>query len=260
MRLARFNTHRNNSVLRRGLHGWWDGVQTARQRERSIDDCLTLKDLHPARRSMCPPAPGRGRLVSRCNRFTRTRPTQRRRSADERDAQDGESAASYARWLGGSGRLQTGSADLRRGLYGVPARAGGSAGVLRRAGRHGRVRKDRRGRHAHRRRVRQDGADAPVRSGAPDANRLRDRDVFRASRGDGGDERVPAVGQLALDGPGVRGDGSAMCRVDPGHQSSARRRRIAAPGGAPRNRVDDAPRSRTVQLAAQYYLRAEGVR
>ena len=30
-----------------GLHGWWDGVQPGLGSERSLNDCLTLKDLHP---------------------------------------------------------------------------------------------------------------------------------------------------------------------------------------------------------------------
>src|SRR5262249_51764760 len=29
-------------------HGWWDGVQAGLGNERQIDDCLILKDLHPA--------------------------------------------------------------------------------------------------------------------------------------------------------------------------------------------------------------------
>jgi hypothetical protein len=47
-------------------------------------------------------APGRSRACSsiRCNRFTRTRHRPATPSADERDAQDEESTASYGRWLG----------------------------------------------------------------------------------------------------------------------------------------------------------------
>ena len=49
VRLARFNTRRKLIVCFAGAyHGWWDGVQTGLGSERSIDDCLTLKDLHPA--------------------------------------------------------------------------------------------------------------------------------------------------------------------------------------------------------------------
>jgi glutamate-1-semialdehyde 2,1-aminomutase len=49
VRLARFNTQRKLIVSFAGAyHGWWDGVQTGLGSERSIDDCLTLKDLHPA--------------------------------------------------------------------------------------------------------------------------------------------------------------------------------------------------------------------
>src|SRR5207245_6952810 len=48
-RLARFNTGRKLIVCFSGAyHGWWDGVQPGLGSERSLDDCLTLKDLHPA--------------------------------------------------------------------------------------------------------------------------------------------------------------------------------------------------------------------
>jgi glutamate-1-semialdehyde 2,1-aminomutase len=48
VRLARFNTRRRLIVCFSGAyHGWWDGVQPGLGSERSIDDCLTLKDLHP---------------------------------------------------------------------------------------------------------------------------------------------------------------------------------------------------------------------
>ena len=48
-RLARFNTSRKLIVGFSGAyHGWWDGVQPGLGSERAIDDCLTLKDLHPA--------------------------------------------------------------------------------------------------------------------------------------------------------------------------------------------------------------------
>ena len=49
VRLARFNTGRKLIVCFAGAyHGWWDGVQPGLGSERAIDDCLTLKDLHPA--------------------------------------------------------------------------------------------------------------------------------------------------------------------------------------------------------------------
>ena len=49
VRLARFNTRRKLIVCFSGAyHGWWDGVQPGLGSERSLDDCLTLKDLHPA--------------------------------------------------------------------------------------------------------------------------------------------------------------------------------------------------------------------
>jgi glutamate-1-semialdehyde 2,1-aminomutase len=49
VRLARFNTRRKLIVCFSGAyHGWWDGVQPGLGSERRLDDCLTLKDLHPA--------------------------------------------------------------------------------------------------------------------------------------------------------------------------------------------------------------------
>jgi glutamate-1-semialdehyde 2,1-aminomutase len=49
VRLARFNTRRKLIVCFAGAyHGWWDGVQPGLGSERTLDDCLTLKDLYPA--------------------------------------------------------------------------------------------------------------------------------------------------------------------------------------------------------------------
>src|SRR5262249_53482455 len=49
VRLARFNTRRKLIVCFAGAyHGWWDGVQPGLGSERRLDDCLTLRDLHPA--------------------------------------------------------------------------------------------------------------------------------------------------------------------------------------------------------------------
>ena len=49
VRLVRFNTRRKLIVCFSGAyHGWWDGVQPGLGSERPLDDCLTLKDLHPA--------------------------------------------------------------------------------------------------------------------------------------------------------------------------------------------------------------------
>ena len=49
VRLARFNTRRKLIVCFSGAyHGWWDGVQPGLGSERTIADCLTLKDLHQA--------------------------------------------------------------------------------------------------------------------------------------------------------------------------------------------------------------------
>jgi len=48
-RMARFNTRRKLIVCFSGAyHGWWDGVQPGLGSERSIDDCLTLKEMNPA--------------------------------------------------------------------------------------------------------------------------------------------------------------------------------------------------------------------
>lgn len=49
VRLARFNTRKKLIVCFSGAyHGWWDGVQPGLGNERDLNDCLTLKDLHPA--------------------------------------------------------------------------------------------------------------------------------------------------------------------------------------------------------------------
>jgi glutamate-1-semialdehyde 2,1-aminomutase len=49
VRMARFNTRRKFIVSFSGAyHGWWDGVQPGLGSERTIDDCLTLKDMSPA--------------------------------------------------------------------------------------------------------------------------------------------------------------------------------------------------------------------
>jgi glutamate-1-semialdehyde 2,1-aminomutase len=49
VRLARFNTGRSLIVCFSGAyHGWWDGVQPGLGSERPLEDCLTLRDLHPA--------------------------------------------------------------------------------------------------------------------------------------------------------------------------------------------------------------------
>ena len=49
VRLARFNTGRRLIVCFSGAyHGWWDGVQPGLGSERTLDDCVTLKDMSPA--------------------------------------------------------------------------------------------------------------------------------------------------------------------------------------------------------------------
>ena len=47
VRLARFNTRRKLIVCFSGAyHGWWDGVQPGLGSERTIQDCLTLKEMN----------------------------------------------------------------------------------------------------------------------------------------------------------------------------------------------------------------------
>ncbi len=47
VRLARFNTRREKIVTFSGsYHGWWDGVQPGLGSERSIGDCLVLKEMN----------------------------------------------------------------------------------------------------------------------------------------------------------------------------------------------------------------------
>jgi glutamate-1-semialdehyde 2,1-aminomutase len=49
VRMARFNTRRKLIICFSGAyHGWWDGVQAGLGSERDLNDCLTLKDVHPA--------------------------------------------------------------------------------------------------------------------------------------------------------------------------------------------------------------------
>jgi glutamate-1-semialdehyde 2,1-aminomutase len=49
VRLARFNTRKYLIVCFAGAyHGWWDGVQPGLGNERSVGDCLTLKDMNPS--------------------------------------------------------------------------------------------------------------------------------------------------------------------------------------------------------------------
>ncbi len=47
VRMARFNTRKKLIVCFSGAyHGWWDGVQPGLGSERTISDCLTLKDMN----------------------------------------------------------------------------------------------------------------------------------------------------------------------------------------------------------------------
>ena len=104
VRLARFNTRRKLIVCFAGAyHGWWDGVQPGLGSERSIDDCLTLKDLHPAsldviRRRAREIA---GVLVNPMQSFhPNTPPPNDAILLTSGMRKTEESTASYARWLG----------------------------------------------------------------------------------------------------------------------------------------------------------------
>ncbi len=103
VRMARFNTRRKLIVCFSGAyHGWWDGVQAGLGSERPLDDCLTLKDLHPAslhliRRRAREIA---GVLVNPIQSFHPNSPPPSDTvllTSDMRKTQD--SASDYARWL-----------------------------------------------------------------------------------------------------------------------------------------------------------------
>jgi glutamate-1-semialdehyde 2,1-aminomutase len=103
VRLARFNTRRRLIVCFDGAyHGWWDGVQPGLGSERPIDDCLTLRDLHPAsldviRRRAREIA---GVLVNPIQSFHPNSPPPSDAvlvTSDFRKARD--ASAAYARWL-----------------------------------------------------------------------------------------------------------------------------------------------------------------
>ena len=207
VRLARFNTGRKLIVCFSGAyHGWWDGVQPGLGSERAIGDCLTLKDLHPASLDVIRRRAGEiaGVLVNPVQSFHPNAPPPNDAillTSDARKTTDG--SAAYGEWLR---RLRAicaearRAAHLRRGLHRIPPRPGRSAGVLRGPRRHGRVRQDGRRRVPDRRGLRDEGADAAVRSRATDARRVRGRHVLGAPGRDGRDERVPALAGRPRDG------------------------------------------------------------
>ena len=103
VRLARFNTRRKLIVCFSGAyHGWWDGVQPGLGSERRLDDCLTLKDLHPASLAVIRRrAKGiAGVLVNPVQAFHPNTPPPSDAillTSDVRKTQD--STAQYAQWL-----------------------------------------------------------------------------------------------------------------------------------------------------------------
>ena len=131
VRLARFNTGRKLIVCFSGAyHGWWDGVQPGLGSERALDDCLTLKDLHPASLDVIRRRAGEiaAVLVNPVQSFHPERAAaQRRRPADERRAEDrGRPRRAYAEWLRQLRAVcdeARRAADLRRGVHRLPARA-----------------------------------------------------------------------------------------------------------------------------------------
>ena len=204
VRMARFNTRRKLIVCFSGAyHGWWDGVQPGLGSERSIDDCLALKDMNPAslgviRRRAREIA---GVLVNPVQSFHPNAPPPNDAvllTSSVRKTED--STARYSRWLTQLRELCT-ACDIPlifdEVFTGFRLAPGGAQQVLRRAGRHGRVRENGGRRSAHWRRLWQEGAHAPLRSRPSHADGLRRRHILRAPGGDGCDERIPSLGRRA---------------------------------------------------------------
>jgi glutamate-1-semialdehyde 2,1-aminomutase len=103
VRLVRFNTRRKLIVCFSGAyHGWWDGVQPGLGSERPLDDCLTLKDLHPASLAAIRRRAGQiaGVLVNPVQSFHPNTPPPNDAvllTSDVRKTQ--ESTERYAQWL-----------------------------------------------------------------------------------------------------------------------------------------------------------------
>ena len=104
VRLTRFNTGRKLIVCFAGAyHGWWDGVQPGLGSERTIDDCLVLKDLNPASLELIRRRAGEiaAVLVNPIQAFHPNSPPPNDAvllTSDARKTQ--ESTKRYARWLG----------------------------------------------------------------------------------------------------------------------------------------------------------------
>jgi glutamate-1-semialdehyde 2,1-aminomutase len=104
VRLARFNTGRKLIVCFSGAyHGWWDGVQPGLGSERSLDDCLTLKDLHPASLGVIRRRAGEiaGVLVNPVQSFhPNTPPPNDAVMVTSGMRKTGDGGSRYAEWLG----------------------------------------------------------------------------------------------------------------------------------------------------------------
>ena len=102
-RLARFNTRRRLIVCFSGAyHGWWDGVQPGLGSERAIDDCLSLKDMHPASLEVIRRRAGEiaGVLVNPVQAFhPNTPPPNDAVLLTSGARRISEAGAAYARWL-----------------------------------------------------------------------------------------------------------------------------------------------------------------
>ena len=102
VRLARFNTRRKLVVCFAGAyHGWWDGVQPGLGNDRTIDDCLTLKDLHPASLDVIRRRAGEiaGILVNPMQSFHPNAPPPNDAILLTSGVRRTEEAAPYAKWL-----------------------------------------------------------------------------------------------------------------------------------------------------------------
>jgi glutamate-1-semialdehyde 2,1-aminomutase len=204
VRMARFNTHRKLIVCFSGAyHGWWDGVQPGLGSERCIDDCLTLKDMSPAslevlRRRAREIA---GVLINPVQSFHPNLPPPSDTvllTSGVRKTQD--STSSYSEWLHRLRELCTseniplifdevftGFRLAPRGaqqyfgvkadmvVYGKTVAGGMPIGLV----------------------CGKKGIDETLRSRSSHAHRIRGGDFFRASVGDGRDERVSKMGDYS---------------------------------------------------------------
>ena len=120
VRMVRFNTRKKLIVCFSGAyHGWWDGVQPGLGSERTIDDCLTLKDMNSASLEVLRRRAGEiaGVLINPVQSFHPNSPPPSDTvllTSGVRKTQD--STSSYAQWLHQLRELCTSggySADLR---------------------------------------------------------------------------------------------------------------------------------------------------